>query len=254
MSSLPRSLKYEYELYVEREVEAYKELLPRSELLQIGDEAAAVLAAQQQLALTELLLCDEVDRIIRARLRLPKFATWRRRRLKTLHEIRRPERWGLRPDGPVAQEIPVDGHVLVAGAEETGPTLFLAANGCAVTALNADEDTVDRVMLAASEVGLASRVRGYVTDFRGWAPDAPLHGVICTASAFAGLSRPERTETIALLQRATPAGGVHLLEARRGGEQMFTYEEFQTNYGGWQTSVERSGMSSETFFAKKLSV
>ena len=34
-----RSLKHEYELYVEREIEDYKDSIPRSAILSIGDEA-----------------------------------------------------------------------------------------------------------------------------------------------------------------------------------------------------------------------
>jgi hypothetical protein len=37
----PRSLKHEYELYVEREIEDYKDSIPRSAILKIGDEAVA---------------------------------------------------------------------------------------------------------------------------------------------------------------------------------------------------------------------
>ena len=68
-----RSLKHEYELYVEREIENYKESVPRSVLLSIGDDAVRALAGEQQFALTELLLWDEVDRIIFKRLRLPSY-------------------------------------------------------------------------------------------------------------------------------------------------------------------------------------
>jgi len=39
----PRSLKYEYQLYVENEIENYKESVSRSAILKIGDEAAAAL-------------------------------------------------------------------------------------------------------------------------------------------------------------------------------------------------------------------
>ena len=68
-----RSLRYEYELYIEQEIENYKESIPRSALLAIGDEAAARIAAEPQFALTELLLLDDVDRLISRRLRLPKY-------------------------------------------------------------------------------------------------------------------------------------------------------------------------------------
>ena len=100
-----RSLKHEYELFVEQEIENYKESVPRSVLLSIGDEAVASLCAEPQLALTELLLCEEVDRLIFRRLRLPAYDTWRRRRVKLIDELRRPEHWGLRSDDVLVREV-----------------------------------------------------------------------------------------------------------------------------------------------------
>src|SRR5207237_8017583 len=88
-----RSLHHEYELYIEQQIENYKESVARPALLAIGDEAAARLAAEPQFALTEMLLCEEVDRIIFRRLRLPAYNTWRRKRLKLHEELRRPEHW-----------------------------------------------------------------------------------------------------------------------------------------------------------------
>ena len=90
-----RSLRHEYELYIEQEIENYKESIPRAAILAIGDEAAARLAGEAQFVLTELLLLEEVDRIIFRRLRLPKYDTWRRKRLKLHDEMRRPEHWGF---------------------------------------------------------------------------------------------------------------------------------------------------------------
>ena len=81
--------------------------MPRSVLLGIGDDAVASLSAAPQFALTELLLCDEVDRIIFKRLRLPAYDTWRRRRVKLIDELRRPEHWGLRPDDVLVRALPV---------------------------------------------------------------------------------------------------------------------------------------------------
>ena len=105
--------------------------MPRSVLLCIGDEAVASLSAAPQFALTELLLCDEVDRIIFKRLRLPAYDTWRRRRVKLIDELRRPEHWGLRPDDVLVRALPSssEGRVLVAGASDEVSALYLAANG-----------------------------------------------------------------------------------------------------------------------------
>src|SRR6185312_16427035 len=125
-----RSLKYEYELFVEQEIENYKESVPRSVLLCIGDEAVSSLSAQPQFALTELLLCEEVDRIIVRRLRLPTYDSWRRRRLKLIDELRRPEHWGLRTDDVLVRALPPssDRRVLVAGALDEASALYFAAN------------------------------------------------------------------------------------------------------------------------------
>ena len=65
--SAPRSLKYEYDLFVENEIEAYKESISRTALLKIGDEAVASLQSGMQLGMNELLLVHEVDKIIRKR-------------------------------------------------------------------------------------------------------------------------------------------------------------------------------------------
>src|SRR5471032_2346561 len=113
-----RSLQHEYELFVEQEIENYKESVARSVLLGIGDEAVSLLSSQPQFALTELLLCEEVDRIIVKRLRLPAYDSWRKRRVKLIDELRRPEHWGLRADDVLVRTLPSssDGRVLVAGA------------------------------------------------------------------------------------------------------------------------------------------
>ena len=66
-----------------------------------------------------MVLWEEVDRIIARRLRLPSYATWRRRRLKVLAELRRPEHWGLHADSPLARALrSAEGeHVLLAGVD-----------------------------------------------------------------------------------------------------------------------------------------
>lgn len=253
MAYRPRSLKHEYELYVEREIEYYKESVPRHVLLSIGDEAVATLAGQMQLTLTELLLCDEVDRIIHARLRLPSYATWRKRRLKALKEFSRPERWGLRPDGALARTMSSvsDGHVLVAGADEEGPALYLAANGCEVTALDSTGDVVERVMHAAATVGLTGLVHGLVADLGSYAPEGPLKAVVCATGALATLTPSELERILTQLQNATTAGGVHLLETSAGGEQLVSIDALAARYRGWQISVEPGFNNAETFLARK---
>ncbi len=257
MSQRPRSLRYEYELFVEREIENYKESIPRHAILKIGDDAVQSLSSQAQLALTEILLCAEVDRIIRGRLRLPSFATWRKRRLKALREFSRPERWGLRPDSALTRTAlsVAEGHVLVAGASEEGTTIYLAANGCAVTALDTTEDVLERVLNAAAEVGLTGRVRFVGADLSNWSPDRPLNAVVVAAAALSGLSIVDRARAIELLQQATTAGGLHVVEGGADGEEALPLEELRASYHGWDITVERGGLGAgigrETFLARK---
>ncbi|MCY7378194.1 MAG: hypothetical protein LH467_02505 [Gemmatimonadaceae bacterium] len=253
MASRPsRSLKYEYELYLEREIENYKESVPRSVLLSIGDDAVSALAAQQQFALTELLLVDEVDKIIFKRLRLPAYVTWRKRRVKLMEELRRPEHWGLSPDDLVVravQTVTADSRVLLAGAAVETPALFLAARGCDVTALSAP-DTVQRVLDAAEEAGLGERVHATALALESWTPGAPLTAVIYTPAAFAGLTSAERARVIQVLQSATADGGVHLVQTIAAGKRTpVSLDELRRRYRGWEVTVEEGAPN--TFLARK---
>lgn len=257
--STPRSLKYEYELYVEREIEDYKDSVSRSALLKIGDEAVESLRKADQMGLTEILVWQEVDRIIALRLRLPTYNTWKRRRLRMLEAYRKPEHWGIDPDAMLVRALAdsSDRHVLVAGAEREGPALYLAARGAAVTAVAA-EDAVERVVKAAHAAGLTERVRGYSADLGAWAPDVALHAVVCSPSAFAGLNAQDRARVIEVLQSATVDGGVHLVETIAAGADSLTdvlpIEELAHRYRGWTISVEKSAGRRETFMARKEAV
>ena len=255
----PRSLKHEYELFVEREIEDYKDSVPRSALLSIGDEAVAILRAQAQTTLTEMVLWEEVDRIIAQRLRLPSYSTWRRRRLKIIAELRKPERWGLLPNGPLARELRASEgeHVLVAGVGDEAAAIFSAALGCSVTALDHAPDAVERVMVAAEQAGLASRVRGCVGDLSEWAPDVALRTVVCSPAAFAGLAPMDRERAITALQSATLDGGVHLLQAIVAGQAAErasdspSLDELRSRYAGWVITLESESTAGSTFLARK---
>lgn len=251
----PRSLRAEYQLFVEREIEDYKNSVSTPFLHGIATEAARALDENAQLGMREVLLADEVDRIISKRLRLPSYVTWRRRRLKNADELRRPEHWGLRPDTPLKQAIPrhaTHATVLVAGPRVEGSALYLAANGCDVTAVEPEVAVVNRVLRAAHDAGLTEKVRGFVPDLVSFTPDGPLAAVICTPAAFAGLSPVEREQVIRLLQRATTDGGVHLIETLVAGQAVMTEEELRIRYVGWDIQVMPEPGASRTFVATKL--
>lgn len=247
-----RSLRHEYELFLEQEIENYKESIPRSALLAIGDEAAAKIASEPQFALTELLLLEEVDRIIAKRLRLPKYDTWRRKRLKLHEELRRPEHWGLSSSDALVRTISGEsggGHVLVAGDAARRSALYLAANGCDVTAVESEEEAVQRVMEAAIQAGLAERVHAVTGALSEFHPDVPLHAVVCSHAALDRLTVRERARVIALLQSATLDGGVHLVETIAAGSS--AVDELRATYAGWQISIETASGNQQVFLARK---
>ncbi|MEK0430387.1 MAG: hypothetical protein RL139_191 [Gemmatimonadota bacterium] len=251
----PSSLRQEYLRYVEREVEDYKNSVSREFLYGIAAEAKRILEEGAQLGMSEMLLADEVDKIIAKRLRLPTFVTWRRRRERNASELQRPEHWGLRPDTPLTQAIPRRDHassVLVAGARLEGSALYLAANGCEVTAIEPEVAVVNRVLLKARDHGLTEKVRGFAADLMSFTPDGPLTAVICTPAAFAGLSPIERERVFQLLQEATTDGGVHLIETIIAGQAVLSEEELRSRYNGWQISLVPEPGATRTFVAKKL--
>lgn len=242
-------------MYVEEEIEDYKNSIPRTALLKIGDEAVDALHSEPQFALSELLLCDEVDRIIRKRLRIPTYATWRRKELKRLkeqEEVRRPEHWGLRPDSALAREfnLPADSRVLVAGPAASSAAFYLAAQGCSVTALNPQPDG-DAPFSRADAALLADRIATVPISLTDWAPEEPLAAVVCTAAAFAGLSPAERARVIEVLQSATRDGGVHLVDTIIAGRNEPSLSELRKSYKGWTISVMDDGKTSRSFVARK---
>jgi hypothetical protein len=257
--SLPRSRKHEYELYLEEEIENYKDSISRTNLLKIGDEAVASLRDQAQVAMDELVLWDEVDKIIRKRLRLPSYSTWRKRhfkRLTELEELRRPERWGFKPDSVIAREIhpPAESRVLVAGANSGNAALYLAAQGCAVTAINTHAELVDSVLHAAEAAHLPGKIDGHPRHLREWLPSEAelLSAVICTPTAFAGLTSAERAKVIDVLQSATRDGGVHLVETIIAGQSGVSLSELRRNYKGWKVSVVQDAGAAKSFLARKV--
>ena len=249
----PRSLRHEYELFVEEEIENYKDSVPRHALLSIGDEAVASLRAREQLALDELLLCDEVDRIISKRLRIPAYETWRKRRMKDLEAMRRPERWGLSADDPLvrAAKPKEPGRVLVAGAPDSAAPLYLAANGHRVTTLAQEAGEVARVLSDAEAAGIAERVDGQVIDLREWTPRATYGLVVLTPQAMAGLSSAECDDVISALQSATVAGGLHVVEFQASGRSAEAVEELRARYAGWEISNAGTPGAPGSFVAKK---
>ena len=69
-----------YQAWIEEQLEDYKAGLTRDELLDLAEVAVEQLfhAPDGQYPLTEILLCDAVDRLLLERMSLPKFRQWQR--------------------------------------------------------------------------------------------------------------------------------------------------------------------------------
>jgi hypothetical protein len=73
-----RSLRLSYLDWVEDQIESYKDAVSRSDLLRLAEEAVDELRVSQegQYQLTEVLLCEAVDRKIFRLLKLPGYRSW----------------------------------------------------------------------------------------------------------------------------------------------------------------------------------
>ncbi len=74
----PRSLRQAYLEWVEEQVEEFKDAIPRSRLLAIADEVVDELRLSRggQYQLTEVLLCDAMNRYLFKLLKLPGYRAW----------------------------------------------------------------------------------------------------------------------------------------------------------------------------------
>jgi len=74
----PSSLRRAYLDWIEEQIEEYKDSIPRSELLRLADQVVEELQVNRkgQYQLTEMLLCEAVDRRLFRMLRLPSYKSW----------------------------------------------------------------------------------------------------------------------------------------------------------------------------------
>jgi hypothetical protein len=243
LSTPTRSLKHEYALYLEREIERYKDSIPYHAMLKIADDAVATLRTGDQLQLSELLLEDAVNELIMRRLKIPPYDRWRRNRLKMVEKFRRADHWGLSPTQHLVEAVRPQEHphIVVAGPHVEERTLYLAAHGAHVTALADfdDEEIVDRVLVAAALAGLSAQVVGCADGLDVWSPSVPVRAVIWHAQVLDALSAERRARVLAQLQNATAAGGVHYIEGvPAGARATASIRSLIANYPGWQTPAD----------------
>ena len=210
----PRSLRSEYEEFIEQRIEEYKDGLPRAAILGIGDEAVQELARTEQYALTEVLLQEQVDSIIRRRLRLPSYRRWRERHVALRAAQIQPTHWGLAPLDPVvalAEFVRDQDTYAVVGAADGACALFLAARGANLLVGDPDLAAIEGLENRAIAEQLSRRVECLVVPLEAWTPHKPLDGCVIETSALAGLSAGDRAELIRRLKAVTVPGGRHVV-------------------------------------------
>ena len=210
----PRSLRSEYEEFIEQRIEEYKDGLPRASILGIGDEAVQELARTEQYQLTEVLLQEQVDSIIRRRLRLPSYRRWRERHLALRAAQAQPSHWGLALHDPVvvlADRIEDQDRIAVVGAADGACALFLAARGATVLVGDPDLAAIEGLENRATAEQLGSRVECLVVPLEGWTPDRSIDGCVIETPALAGLAAGDRADLIRRLKAVTAAGGHHVV-------------------------------------------
>jgi len=246
----PRSLRAEYDEFIDQRIEEYKDALPRVEILGIGDEAVQELNRTQQYQLTEVVLTEQVDAIIRRRLKLPTFRRWREGHIARRAAQTEPSHWGLAPHEPIvalSEVIEDQDTVLVIGASDGACALFLAARGAEVTVVDPDLMSVNGLENRAVVEDLAGRIACRVEDLARFAPDG-CRFVACVieTSALADLAAPDRNAIVQRLKAATPEAGRHVVmpgpPVRGGDVSRLSSDALRGLYSDW--SVVRPPLGS----------
>lgn len=233
-----RSLRQQYDLYIMDRIEHYKNSLSRDELLRLADAAMVELRDDdQQFLLTEVLAQTAVDELIKRRLGIRSFESWRKQYPKLRATQRDPIHWNLDPSHLVAglaPRIEPDDPVLVVGAGAESCAYLLAAHDADVTYLDREFASIERAEHRVASEALSCTFDAFCVQFGSWLPclSGGFTLVVIDAGTLAALSPGERRELIAELQGLTAIGGMHALvpDTATGSGP----EGFAGHYAAWQ--------------------
>lgn len=231
------SLKQLYQEYILERIEAYKNSIPRSDLLRLGDEAVSELqaTAEGQFVLTEVLMLESVDRLIVKRLSLPSYPKWRRTYVALREAQHEPTHWGIDPRDPVTALLPrvePGDQALLIGPGTEALTLLLAAHDVTVTFLAGELGSVERVENRAAGESLTASLSAFVVQLGSWLPETGVVNVVVVdTSSVEPLDHPERETLIAACQARTAESGVHVL---LGSPEGMAPQALLGQYDGWQ--------------------
>lgn len=231
------SLRQQYDEYILQRIESYKNSIPRDELMRLGDEAAAGLhnGAEGQFVLTEVLMLDSVDDLIRKRLKLKSFNKWKGW-VRSLRDAQRePTHWGVEPDCPVVgllRRVEADDNAVVIGPNTESVACLLAAHEMAVTYLAGDLGSVDRLESRCDGEALSASLFCQWVDFGNVCVESlpyPVAVTIIDAATLGELDPATRAAFVAELQARTAEKGVHVLLPTGG----LAPEALLSLYDGW---------------------
>jgi hypothetical protein len=222
-----RSLRQQYDEYAFERIEAYKNSLPRDQLMRLGDEANAGVSdgSEGQFVLTEVLMVDLVDELIKRRLKLKPFRQWARQ-IRALRDAQRePTHWGVEPDSPVA-------GLLRRIESGEGVACLLAAHDMGVTFMAGDLGSVNRLESRFESEALASAFEAFVVDFSLWRPTLEDGNALAVldCGALGALQPAVREELVRDIQCHTCPAGVHVLLPGSGRHSPDTLLHL---YDGW---------------------
>jgi len=239
----PLSPRQEYAEFVLQRIEDYKNQLAREQLLALADESVQELEAgpDGQLVLTEVLVLEHVDRLIKKRLRLPGFRRWTGLHQRLRAAQRQPNHWGLPADLPLERLVgclePGDVTATVGGGA-AGAAFLLAAHDVEVTALAESVEAAEAIESRAADQALTRHVQVYAVQL-GWLPtDLAPAVVVLDPMVFAHQDASAQVRTMASLLEATVRGGLHLVLPvdQRGAVRSLAPEALLNHYSGWQIS------------------
>ena len=240
-----RSPRQEYEEYVSQRIEDYKNQLTREELLALADDAVRELETGQdgQLVLTEVLVLEHVDRLIKRRLRLPGQRRWSGQHQRLREAQRQPTHWGLPGDVPfmrVFEHLEPCDQVVTIGSGAAPAAYLLAAHEIDVLALVESVEAADGVETRAADQALTHHVQTVVVALGEWFPEDVCPGlVVLDPLVFSRLDATMQVRTMVQLRAVTLQGGRHLIlpVEHRGAVRSLAPEALLNHYTGWQ--VER---------------
>lgn len=232
-----RSLRQQYDLYIMDRIEYYKNSLSREELMRLADSALVEIRNDEhQFLLTEVLAQEAVDDLIKRRLGIKSFESWRKQYPKLRATQRDPIHWGIDPTHLVvglAPRVEPDDPVLVVGVGAESAGYLMAAHDADVTYLDRDFASIERAEHRVASEALSSTFDAWCVQFGGWLPalEQEFVLVIIDAGTLAALTPGERRTLLGQLQELTSPGGMHALVPDSLGTGP---EGFAGHYSAWR--------------------